>query len=988
MSEKISVKLEALTQDFNRKMDASTKVVNKVANNTKELSRNVVIAGNSLNAMKTPLAGAGQKLASFKNVLILANIQLVKMAAVMVTQGVKAMDSLVKSSFAATNATKLFNRELEVGGHGLKAGQDLVQRLSEKFNVHSSVVEDAATQLLRYGADINAVEGLLTAAGASSLAFGRDVASGFSNVAQAVMSEQSQMLNSIGIASNLSKAYRDKAKALGVTVDQLTNAQKATAAMTMTMTESAGEIEAVPVLMEGYGGASTRLAEAFTQMKISVGASLESTITGMINFATRIIEKVTLVADAVGDIKTAFQDLLDSPWLTWAKPLFSMLANVGNAIGKLLGLAGWDAFEKSHRNAIEAAQNAPAREARALSNKIDFGPLSFGSNVRATGSMELARSRQNLGNELMRAYEASTDPRNKTTGSQRALLDQLTVIRSVLVKDMQDTIARYEDDLSPKEEGRFAKQVEESEKLINALDDLERQVKTNITVIELNALETAKLTTVIDEGAGEEGGGPLVRGTPPPGQERHPFVFARDRWASPFSHPATPRAGLSMEYESQRRGGWGANTGLGAVGGLPPRRSSSQMARDKAEVKLAMSADHLAEEVADFKDARAALAAERAGQLKEAQPAAGITTLGEDAADAVMHLANLARAPILLRATGRGDIAIGEQKEARKQILGAATPSSMVGIATSNEHIAKLAEEALTAQKAAAIAFEDSMRQWETMGSKMTEAEEAAANTRVDIATAKLQEEVLFKEQRQREALALTLEQSNIAQMGYTMALGGFGSTVQQATQALKALNEEFGEPETDEEGTRESPVHTLNVFGAKIKIDQDVEFMGLLNNLANDITNGGNLVAGAFKHAAGRLEKHVVNVLQHVGNMIHPAVSAVAGGIWNVIKAFFGRIFGRRRRLRDLLEKRRASKGKRIVTPWSEDPTVNPEEFQILSAQTVGRAASQPVLSTVQIQSGQNLLIASQSLQLAADTLLSAVSHRNFASSDALRAS
>ena len=35
MSEKISVKLEALTQDFNRKMDASTKVVNKVANNTK-----------------------------------------------------------------------------------------------------------------------------------------------------------------------------------------------------------------------------------------------------------------------------------------------------------------------------------------------------------------------------------------------------------------------------------------------------------------------------------------------------------------------------------------------------------------------------------------------------------------------------------------------------------------------------------------------------------------------------------------------------------------------------------------------------------------------------------------------------------------------------------------------------------------------------------------------------------------------------------------
>ena len=85
------------------------------------------------------------------------------------------------------------------------------------------------------------------------------------------------------------------------------------------------------------------------------------------------------------------------------------------------------------------------------------------------------------------------------------------------------------------------------------------------------------------------------------------------------------------------------------------------MARDKAEVKLAMSADHLAEEVADFKDARAALAAERAGQLKEAQHAAGITKLGEDAADAVMHLANLARAPILLRATGRGDIAIGEQ---------------------------------------------------------------------------------------------------------------------------------------------------------------------------------------------------------------------------------------------------------------------------------------------------------------------------------------
>ncbi len=984
MAEKISVKLEALTQDFNRKMDASNKAIQRVGDQTKTLNTRLAGAGKSFNSMKIQVDRASKSLGNLKSVTLLARVQLARMAVAVTTQAVKAMDSLVNSSFAATNATKLFNRELEVGGHGLKAGQDLVQRLSDKFNVHSSVVEDAATQLLRYGADINAVEGLLTAAGASSLAFGRDVAAGFSNVAQAVMSEQSQMLNSIGIAGNLSKAYRDKAEALGTTVDQLTNAQKATAAMTMTMTESAGEIEAVPVLMEGYGGASTRLAEAFTQMKISVGASLEGVMTDMINFATRIVEKVTQVADAVGDIKTAFQDLLDSPWLSWAQPLFTMLANVGNAIGKLLGLAGWDAFEKSHRNAIEAAQNAPAREARAFSNEIDFGPFSFGSNVRATGSMELARSRQNLGNELMLAYEASTDPRNKTAGSQRAILDLLNVIRDVQAKGMQDTITRVEDDLNPKEEGRFAKQVEEAQKLIDALDDLERQVKTNITVMELNALETSKLTTVLGETGGEPVNIPMPNVTANIGERTTLMRLLAERELAEWERQLG-RGSSQLEVEQgEPRRKFGRTI-----------RSSAQIAEGTAGVKLAMGADRLAEEFADAADVVASAADERLRQQRRSRLAAiertgpwALTGGSQDMGPAWSELqeqaridaearraAAAARAPMLLRVQLLGDIKAGtpEYVKAREQLLGAATPSSMVGVAAAEEHVAKLAEEALTAQKAAAIAFEDSMRQWETMGSKMTEEEEAAANTRVEIAAAKAHEKVLRKEREQRQALALELERSNISQMGYTMAMAGFESTVQQATKALKALNEEFGE------GAREGPVHEFNVFGAKIKIDQDVEFMGLLNNLANDITNGGNLVAGAFKHAAGRLEKHVVTVLQHVGNLIHPAVGAVAGGIWNAIKAIFGRIFGGRRR-------RQAPRRRRIVTPWAEDPT--PDEMQILSAQTVGRAASQPVLSTVQIQAGQNLLIASQSLQLAADTLLEAVTHRNFSASNALRAS
>ena len=202
----------------------------------------------------------------------------------------------IKTFYDAETALRLFNRQLEKAGIDAAQGAGGVATLAQELLTTDAVVQGAATQLLRYGANMEQTIGLLRAGAASGLAAGRTTAEGMEAIAQAILSESSAVLTRIGISGNLSTAYQRESKARGVAVDQLTNEQKAAAALNFILEETAGEIESLDILTQGYGGSLSTLAREKTELAQVIGGILEPTQTDL-NFA--IAGMLNIIADGL-----------------------------------------------------------------------------------------------------------------------------------------------------------------------------------------------------------------------------------------------------------------------------------------------------------------------------------------------------------------------------------------------------------------------------------------------------------------------------------------------------------------------------------------------------------------------------------------------------------------------------------------------------------------------------------------------------------------
>src|SRR5690606_25677366 len=142
-----------------------------------------------------------------------------------------------------------------------RTGQDagtatrLIRELSAELRVPQEELAGAAAELLRYGYSIEQIVQVFRGAAASALLMGRSTADGVRLVADALISERSTVLNTIGITENLSVAYQQYARQLGTTVDRLTAHQKAEAATQMIVKATAAEVADLETLFRGYGGA-------------------------------------------------------------------------------------------------------------------------------------------------------------------------------------------------------------------------------------------------------------------------------------------------------------------------------------------------------------------------------------------------------------------------------------------------------------------------------------------------------------------------------------------------------------------------------------------------------------------------------------------------------------------------------------------------------------------------------------------------------------
>jgi hypothetical protein len=184
------------------------------------------------------------------------------------------LSSMASETDNANKATAAYGRALERFNQDVDAGNAQVTRLAERFGVLDTTVQQASTTLLRNGASLQDVERALTAAGASAAAQGTSIESAFQNVAIALATGRSELLESSGIITNLGPVYQAYAKSVNKSVEELTQAEKIQAGVNAIYKESRFEIEEVDAAMGGMAGSTAEMNREATLVRRELGEAL------------------------------------------------------------------------------------------------------------------------------------------------------------------------------------------------------------------------------------------------------------------------------------------------------------------------------------------------------------------------------------------------------------------------------------------------------------------------------------------------------------------------------------------------------------------------------------------------------------------------------------------------------------------------------------------------------------------------------------------
>lgn len=262
--------------------------------------------GGAMGQLTSQIRGAGAAAAAF--------------AAGAAVQGLFQLASNASKADTQLRIYQLTLSRLKVDG---KEADAMVERLADQFGVMPNVVQDSVTQLLRAGASLKQIEALMKAGGASALAFGRDATAGFESITGAVVTGQSDLLNGIGIAQNLSTAYSDMAKATGKSAEELTDQQKIQAATTLLTKATSAEVETLAELTGGLTGEQSKANRAMTEAGNTIGRLV-------LPYVAQFMQWVAKAATAVNE------------WIKQNVYLKPSLIAIGNVLGGLGQLTlGW-----------------------------------------------------------------------------------------------------------------------------------------------------------------------------------------------------------------------------------------------------------------------------------------------------------------------------------------------------------------------------------------------------------------------------------------------------------------------------------------------------------------------------------------------------------------------------------------------------------------------------------------------------------------------
>lgn len=357
--------------------------------------------------------------------------------------------SAAQEAQRAEASQRLFSRVVQRSGEDAGRAATLVGELSERFGVLPRAVEESVTLLLRQGASLQDVERALTSAGASAAATGFDLTTAFDNVATAVATGRSELLETSGIIANLGPVTQRYASSIGKTTEELTQQERIQARVNAIYEETRTEIEDVDAILQGLPLAQSRFTTALTETRAELGESVIPAYSQLLEVGTSVLGVVQatpeplraagLAASAAAAGVTALAGaftLLRGVLGVFAGPVGLFIAGAAGAtaLGTALLSAGDDAEEASSdfqdaRDAIGAASDKDALAgvledlSKSLDGEAKRAMQDYAAEVRnAKGDVE------DLKDEAVGLSEAFLAP---LRAEQASLETQLSALRNL-----------------------------------------------------------------------------------------------------------------------------------------------------------------------------------------------------------------------------------------------------------------------------------------------------------------------------------------------------------------------------------------------------------------------------------------------------------------------------------------------------------------------------------------------------------------------------
>jgi len=240
-------------------------------------------------------------------------------AAAAVAKG--SIDSATTAERAFKGLESVANRT----GSGIEKAWAAVEDLTSDGVLSQTEAATALKNLFAYGITdvdkaVSMIERLKDAAAfgrQASLAWGEAIVS----ATEGIKNENSVLVDNAGVTKNVAKMYEEYADKLGVTYNNLTEAQKQQAIYNGILRETENQVGDAQKALGGLDGSTSQLSKSFTDFKVALGDQLtpafnalqvagagllDYVLTPMVNIGGALIKTFTAVTGLVVDVIQAF----------------------------------------------------------------------------------------------------------------------------------------------------------------------------------------------------------------------------------------------------------------------------------------------------------------------------------------------------------------------------------------------------------------------------------------------------------------------------------------------------------------------------------------------------------------------------------------------------------------------------------------------------------------------------------------------------------